>query len=32
VVIRPKAERHVPEIGRLIIKQRSPEYLAGTDT
>ena len=31
VVIRPKLEQSVPEIGRLIVKQRSPEYLANTD-
>ena len=31
IVIRPAVERQVPEIGRLILKQRSPEYLARTD-
>jgi len=31
VVIRPAVERQVPEFGRLILKQRSPEYLAKAD-
>jgi RNA ligase (TIGR02306 family) len=31
IVIRPMVEQTVPEIGRLIIKQRSPEYLASTE-
>lgn len=28
VVIKPETELHDPELGRLVIKQRSPEYLA----
>lgn len=32
IVIRPAAEGWHDRIGRLIIKQRSPEYLAGADT
>lgn len=31
VVIRPAIERTVPEFGRLLLKQRSPEYLARSD-
>ncbi len=32
VVIRPFTERRHPEIGRLIIKQRDPVYLTGSET
>ncbi len=32
VVIRPATERHLPEFGRLVLKQRSPDYLAKSDT
>ncbi len=32
VVIRPAVERWSPEVGRIIIKQRSPEYLARSDS
>jgi RNA ligase (TIGR02306 family) len=31
VVIRPCRERDLPGFGRLILKQRGPEYLAGSD-
>jgi RNA ligase (TIGR02306 family) len=31
IVIRPAIEREASEVGRLILKQRSPEYLARTD-
>lgn len=31
IVIRPMVEESVPEFGRLIIKQRSPEYLARSE-
>ncbi len=31
IVIRPSRERDVPGFGRLILKQRSPQYLAKTD-
>lgn len=31
IVIRPMAEQHHPELGRLILKQRSGEYLAMHD-
>ncbi len=31
VVIRPTTERRDPQLGRLIIKQRGPKYLAKTD-
>ncbi len=31
IVIKPMAEEEVPGFGRLFIKQRSPEYLAGSD-
>lgn len=32
IVIRPLIEDEVPQFGRLILKQRSPEYLAESDT
>jgi RNA ligase (TIGR02306 family) len=32
VVIRPVTERQIPDFGRLLLKQRSPEYLAKTDS
>jgi RNA ligase (TIGR02306 family) len=32
VVIRPAVERQIPDFGRLLLKQRSPEYLAKTDS
>lgn len=32
VVIRPAVERTVPDFGRLVLKQRSPEYLAKTES
>ncbi len=31
IVIRPARERDIPGFGRLILKQRSPEYLAKTE-
>jgi RNA ligase (TIGR02306 family) len=31
IVVRPAVERFVPDFGRLLIKQRSPEYLARSD-
>jgi RNA ligase (TIGR02306 family) len=31
IVIKPKIEQNHPKLGRLIIKQRSPQYLAGSD-
>lgn len=31
IVIRPLVEADYPHFGRLILKQRSPEYLAGSD-
>jgi RNA ligase (TIGR02306 family) len=31
IVIKPKVEQNHPTLGRLIIKQRSPQYLAGSD-
>lgn len=31
IVIKPMVEQDVPSFGRLFIKQRSPEYLAGSD-
>lgn len=31
IVIRPQRERTLPGFGRVILKQRSPEYLAETD-
>ena len=31
IVIKPHAERRHPKLGRLFLKQRSPEYLAATD-
>lgn len=31
IVIKPKIEQLHPQLGRLIIKQRSPQYLAGSD-
>jgi len=31
IVIKPMTEQRHPKIGRLMIKQRSPEYLAGSD-
>ena len=31
VVLRPMEEAKAPKIGRLILKQRSPEFLAKTD-
>ncbi|KAF0246971.1 MAG: hypothetical protein FD180_194 [Planctomycetota bacterium] len=31
LVVRPMEERQVPGFGRLVVKQRSPEYLAGTE-
>lgn len=31
IVIKPQIEQHHPKVGRLIIKQRSPLYLAGSE-
>lgn len=31
IVIKPLTERRHPELGRLFLKQRSPEYLAESD-